>query len=125
MKKISLPLSRKIFLSIALSAVAAIVVLPGCFTPRDERRREVLAKMEIVEVDHRGYVRYQGDVIKPGMFANRFRARREAIAGKPVLLSVNPEVETNQPAVVPYLRRVIEDAGAGKIYTKVPVSLDE
>lgn len=112
-KKISLRL---------LAAVVLLSALSGCASVR-ERNRETLAKMEVVEVDHRGYVRYQGEVIKPGEFANRFRARKDEIAGKPVLLSANPEVETNQPAVVPYLRRVIEGAGAGKIYTKIPKEL--
>lgn len=106
-----------------IAAAVLLTALPaGCVSVR-ERNRETLAKMEVVEVDHRGYVRYQGEVIKPGEFANRFRARKDEVAGKPVLLSANPEVETNQPAVVPYLRRVIESAGAGKIYTKIPKEL--
>lgn len=112
---------KKWFLCL-LAALCFAGAVSGCASRR-EKRQAVLAQMEIVEVDHRGYVRYQGDVVKPGVFANRFRARAAEVAGKPVLLSVNPEVETNQPAVVPYLRRVIESAGAGEIYTKVPDKL--
>lgn len=108
-----------------LFAVVALLcagTFSGCSLAR-ERPRDLLAKMELVEVDHRGYVRYRGEVIKPGEFANRVRALRDEVAGRPVLLSVNPEVETNQPAVVPYLRRVLESVNAGKIYTELPERL--
>lgn len=113
------------FFRILLFAVSALVcagTFSGCSLAR-ERPRDMLAKMELVEVDDRGYVRYRGEVIKPGEFANRLRALRDEVAGKPVLLSVNPEVYTRQPAVVPYLRRELERAKVGKIYTELPERL--
>lgn len=118
-------MKKHIALKAASALLAAAVFVPafsGCVSPR-ERRQEILSQMEVVEVDHRGYVRYEGDVIKPGEFARRLRAKEGGLQGKPVLLSVNPEVETNQPEVVPYLRRVLESANAGRIYEKIPKKL--
>lgn len=113
---------KHIVLSVVLFAVCA-VLFSACSTRR-ERIRETLSKMEVVEVDHRGYVRYCGDVMKPGEFAQRVRERRGIVVGKPVLLSVNPEIYTNQPEIVPYIRRVLENAKTGKIYTKIPTELE-
>lgn len=107
---------------IVLIALCLSVVLSGCMFKR-ERASDVLAKMEIVEVDHLGYVRYRGAVITPAEFTKRIRARKDEVAGKPVLLSVNPEVYTNQPAIVPYLRRILGEVKTGEIYDKVPRSL--
>jgi len=123
MKKISLSL-KTLFLCAVLAA-GTLSVASGCVQSRQERAEKILAQMVVVEVDHRGYVRYENDVIKPGVFANRIRAQKEIVAGKPVLLSVNPEVEVNQPAIVPYIRRVLESVNVGKIYDAIPVSLDE
>jgi len=109
----------------AVLAAGTLSVASGCVQSRQERAEKILAQMVVVEVDHRGYVRYENDVIKPGVFANRIRAQKEIVAGKPVLLSVNPEVEVNQPAIVPYIRRVLESVNVGKIYDAIPVSLDE
>lgn len=112
-------------LALALASFAGTAV--GCLAharnSRKERVKAVLAQMEVVEIDHLGYVRYDGAVTKPGDFARRLRARQEFIAGKPVLLSVNPELAQNQPEIEPYVRRVIVQCGLGEIYTSVPVSL--
>lgn len=112
-------------LALALASVAGTAA--GCLSharkSRAERVKSVLAQMEIVEIDHLGYVRYDGAVTKPGDFARRLNARREALAGKPVLLSVNPELAQNQPEIEPYIRRVLARCGLGEIYTSVPVSL--
>ena len=117
MKKKLLPI-----LFLVASAFACAGTLSGCMFAR-ERPRDLLAKMELVEVDDRGYVRYRGEVVKPGEFANHIRAIRETVEGRPVLLSVNPEVYTRQPAVVPYLRRVLASVNVGKIYTEMPERL--
>ena len=112
---------RKIFLiTLALACCAAI--FSGC-TSRRERIRQNLAKMEVVEVDHLGYVRYCGVVVKPGEFSHLIRTRGDKVAGKPVLLSVNPEVYENQPEIVPYIRRVLESVKTGKVYTEIPNEL--
>lgn len=108
---------------VVLVALCFSTLFCGCALKR-ERASDVLAKMEIVEVDHRGYVRYHGDIITPGEFAKRIRARKNEVAGKPVLLSVNPEVYTNQPAIVPYLRRILGEVKTGEIYDKVPRTLN-
>lgn len=116
----------EISLKKVLTAVLAISALSafntGCSLKR-ESMRDIIAKMEVVEVDHRGYVRYRGDIIKPGEFARRIRARKDHVEGKPVLLSVNPEVYINQPEIEPYILRVLESVNIGKIYTKVPLEL--
>lgn len=106
-----------------LVAVCAAGTFSGCVSRR-ERARENLAKMEVVEVDHRGYVRYDGAIVTPGEFAQLIRAKRDAVAGKPVLLSVNPEVFVNQPKIEPYIRRVLESVKTGKVYTKIPQELE-
>lgn len=118
MKKKFLPI-----LFLAVSAFACAGTLSGCSIFARERPRDMLAKMELVEVDDRGYVRYRGEIVKPGEFANLIRASRKEVCGKPVLLSVNPEVYERQPAVVPYLRRVLESVNVGKIYTELPSQL--
>lgn len=123
MKKISLPL-KNLLLFVAIAA-GTLFFASGCVQSRKERAEKIIAQMEVVEVDHRGYVRYMGEVVKPGVFASKIRARKDIVAGKPVLLSVNPEVEVNQPEIVPYLRRVLESVNVGKIYDAVPHSLDE
>lgn len=123
MKKISLPL-KNLLLFVAFVA-GTLFFASGCVQSRKERAEKIIAQMEVVEVDHRGYVRYMGEVVKPGVFASKIRARKDIVAGKPVLLSVNPEVEVNQPEIVPYLRRVLESVNVGKIYDAVPLSLDE
>ena len=112
------------FVAAAALALAGTAAFPACALVR-ERPSEVVARMEVVEVDDRGYVRYQGEIVKPGEFANLIRARRDVVAGKPVLLSVNPAVYENQPQVVPYLRRVLESVHTGRVYSKIPRRLDE
>lgn len=113
-------LKKVLIVGFAVAALAAFN--SGCSLKR-ESVRDIIAKMEVVEVDHRGYVRYHGDVIKPGEFAQRIRERKDLVKDKPVLLSVNPEVYTNQPEIVPYIRRVLESLNTGEIYTKVPLEL--
>lgn len=118
-------MKKHIALKVASVLLAGAILAPafsGCVSPR-EHRQKILSQMEVVEVDHRGYVRYEGDIIKPGEFARRIRAKEGGLQGKPVLLSVNPEVETNQPEVVPYLRRVLKSVKAGRIYEKIPKEL--
>ena len=112
---------KKIFL-LTLVAVSCTAVFSAC-TTRRERIRQNLAKMEVVEVDHLGYVRYCGVVVKPGEFAHLIHTRGEKVEGKPVLLSVNPEVYENQPEIVPYIRRVLESVKTGKVYTEIPNEL--
>ncbi len=108
---------------VTLAATCLTGTLSGCASRR-ERARENLAKMEVVEVDHRGYIRYDGMIVKPGEFAQFIRAKGKTVEGKPVYLSVNPEVYTNQPEIVPYIRRVLESVKSGKVYTKIPHELE-
>jgi hypothetical protein len=112
---------KKWFL-LAVSVLCVAGPLSGCMSRR-ERAMENLAKMEVVEVDHRGYVRYDGAIVTPGEFAQNIRARKNIVEGKPVFLSVNPEVFDNQPEIVPYIRRVLESVKSGKVYTKIPQEL--
>lgn len=127
--KSSFAILKKTLFAALFAAILAgtLAAASGCLAQarreRQERIQAVLAQMEIVELDHLGYVRYDGEIVKPGVFARRIRARRELVAGKPVLLSVNPELAQNQPAVEPYIRRVLKSVGVGEIYTKVPLSL--
>lgn len=108
---------------VVLVALCFSALFCGCAAKR-ESVSDILAKMEIVEVDHRGYVRYHGDIITPGEFAKRIRVRKNEVAGKPVLLSVNPEVYTNQPEIVPYLRYILGEVKTGEVYDKIPRTLD-
>lgn len=112
---------KKLLLKFLFAAFLA-ASLVGCTSAR-ERQREIAAQTEIVEVDDRGYVRYRGEIITPGEFNMRIRGLGTEVEGKPVLLSVNPEVYRKQPAIVPYLRRVLARAKTGTVYDKIPDAL--
>ncbi len=99
------------FVAAVALALAGTAAFPACALVR-ERPSEVVARMEVVEVDDRGYVRYQGEIVKPGEFAEMVRARQDALRGRRALIYADPAVYENQPEIMPYVIGVFEKAGA-------------